>query len=102
MLNSVYFMKMVKYYYLHYSIMVIKMSEESGKLKTIKIKEDTFRELLKSKALMEFHYERRVTFDEVLKAYLEMLPRSEIRIRLPGENKDVGESVTSENEKDSQ
>ena len=61
--------------------------EEKVVLKTIKVKEGTYKELIKMVSVLQLEVEQRVSFDNVISYLIRQIPESEVNITTPKESK---------------
>ena len=59
--------------------------EEKVVLKTIKVKEGTYKELIKMISVLQLEVEARVSFDDVISYLVRQIPESEVSIKSPEE-----------------
>ena len=61
--------------------------KEKVVLKTIKVKEATYKELIKMVSVLQLEVEARVSFDDVISYLVRQIPESEVSIKSPEETK---------------
>ena len=57
--------------------------EDKVVLKTIKVKEGTYKELIKMVSVLQLEVEQRVSFDDVISYLIRQIPESEVNITTP-------------------
>lgn len=63
-------------------------------VKTVKVSEEVYRELVKARGFLELSFGRRVTMDELLRLLLSKMPRATIKYEI----EELGESEEEEAE----
>ena len=58
-------------------------NQEKVVLKTIKVKEATYKELIKMVSVLQLEIEARVSFDDVISYLIRQIPESEVSIKSP-------------------
>ena len=59
--------------------------KEKVVLKTVKVKEATYKELIKMVSVLQLEVEARVSFDDVISYLIRQIPESEVSIKSPEE-----------------
>ena len=60
--------------------------KEKVVLKTVKVKEATYKELIKMVSVLQLEVEARVSFDDVISYLIRQIPESEVNITTPKES----------------
>ena len=66
--------------------------KEKVVLKTVKVKEATYKELIKMVSVLQLEVEQRVSFDDVISYLIQQIPESEVSITSPKEEENHSKS----------